>query len=216
MIKTAKFIVNPLQENTYLLYDETLECVIIDAGFHYRDEKSEIISVITDNRLKPVKLINTHCHFDHMLGIEFLRKEYQIPFYAHEEDVFLVEQAVEQGEMFGFNMHPVSFPEHYLTTDEPVRFGKSSLNVFHVPGHSPGHVVFYSSEGNFMITGDVLFRGSIGRTDLPGGNYDTLIQGIRGKLFVLPDETRVYPGHGPETTIGFEKLNNPFFKMDVW
>ena len=210
MIKVEKYIVNPLQENTWLLYDETRECIIIDAGFYYRDEKEEILSVISENHLVPVKLVNTHCHFDHMLGVEFMRSHYKIPFFVHKDDLFWVEKAVEQGEMFGFNMKPVSPPEGYIPAGEPVRFGNSELQVLHVPGHSPGHVVFYAPEEKFIIAGDVLFYGSIGRTDLPGGDYSTLINGIRSVLFELPDETVVYCGHGQETTIGFEKMNNPF------
>jgi hydroxyacylglutathione hydrolase len=212
MIKVEKYIVNPLQENTWLVYDDSLECIIIDAGFHYRDEKEEIVSVIAENNLKPVKLINTHCHFDHMLGVEFLRDQYNIPFLVHESDLFWVEKAVEQGEFFGFNMNPVSPPDGFIKAGEPLKFGNSSLDVIHVPGHSPGHVVFHAADDKFIIAGDVLFYGSIGRTDLPGGDYRTLITSINEKLFVLPDETIVYCGHGPETTIGFEKMNNPFMK----
>jgi len=215
MIKIVSFIVNPLQENTFLLYDETLECVVVDAGFHYMDEIEEISSVIAENRLKPVKLINTHCHFDHIMGIEFMRAAYNIPFLIHEGDLFWVEEAVSQADFFGFSMDPVSAPDGFISGEEMVRFGNSALKVIHVPGHSPGHVVFYAEQEKFIIAGDVLFRGSIDRTDLPGGDYNTLIGGIRDKLFALPDDTVVYCGHGPETTIGFEKMNNPFLNQDV-
>lgn len=212
MIKVEKYIVNPLQENTYLLYDETRECIIIDAGFHYKDEKEEIISVISENRLKPVKLLNTHCHFDHIMGVEFMRSTYNIPFIIHVNDLFWVEKAVYQGELFGFNMKPVSPPDQFISDGETFRFGNSELSIIHVPGHSPGHIVFYAGQEKFIIAGDVLFYGSIGRTDLPGGDYSTLINAIRNKLFTLPDDTEVYCGHGPETNIGFEKMNNPFLK----
>ncbi len=212
MIKVEKYIVNPLQENTWLLYDETRECIIIDAGFHYKDEKEEILSVIAENSLKPVKLVNTHCHFDHMLGIEFMRNHYNLPFFVHKDDLFLVERAVAQGEMFGFSMKPVLPPDGFISGGETLKFGNSELSIIHVPGHSPGHVVFYAKHEKFLVAGDVLFYGSIGRTDLPGGDYNTLINAIRSELFILPDDTVVYCGHGPETTISFEKTNNPFLK----
>ena len=212
MIRIEKYTVNPLQENSYLIYDETKECVIIDAGFHYRDEREEILSVISENNLRPVKLINTHGHFDHLIGVEFLRETYKIPFLIHASDAFWVEGAVDQGDFFGFKMKPVRPPDGFISPEEPVKFGNSSLSVFHVPGHSPGHVVFYAPEEKFIIAGDVLFYGSIGRTDLPGGDFKILVSGIKSKLLTLPGEVTVYSGHGPETTIGFEKQNNPFLK----
>jgi glyoxylase-like metal-dependent hydrolase (beta-lactamase superfamily II) len=144
------------------------------------------------------------------MGVEFVRNEFKIPFYAHAEDVFWVEKAVAQGQMFGFEMNPVAPVDAFLTENEFVEFGNSRLQIIHVPGHSPGHVVFYSEKDKILIAGDVLFYGSIGRTDLPGGNYETLISNIKNKLFVLPDDTTVFCGHGPETKLGFEKRTNPF------
>jgi len=144
------------------------------------------------------------------MGVEFVRSEYHIPFLAHSGDAFWVERVVEQGQMFGFDMQPVKPIDSYLTEGENVTFGNTTLEIIHIPGHSPGHVVFYSKEGNFVIAGDVLFYGSIGRTDLPGGNYQSLVSNIKNKLFPLPGETKVYCGHGPETTLGFEKNTNPF------
>lgn len=210
MIKIEKFVVNPLGENSLVLSDETGECIFIDPGFFYEEEHVEIKDYIATNKLKPVKITNTHCHFDHIMGVEFIRNEYKIPFWAHADDAFWIEKAIDQGKMFGFNMKPVSPIDAFLHENEFIEFGNSKLKIIHVPGHSPGHVVFYSEKDELLIAGDVLFHGSIGRTDLPGGDYDTLISSIKTKLFALPDNTKVYCGHGPETTLGFEKENNPF------
>lgn len=210
MISIQKFMVNPLRENSYLLYDETGECIILDAGFFYEEEFTELEDFIGEKQLTPKMLINTHCHFDHLFGISTLKEKYQIDFLCHREDEFLIERSVEQAAMFGFPMNPASKPDGYLQEGSEIIFGNSCLKAIHVPGHSPGHLVFHSAEGEFIVAGDVLFYGSIGRTDLPGGSYNDLIENIKGKLLVLPPGTTVYSGHGPETTIGFEKDNNPF------
>lgn len=210
MLKVEKFVVNPLQENTFVLSDETGECIFIDPGFYFDVEHGEIKSYLSENNLKPVMIANTHCHFDHIMGVEFIRNEYRIPFYAHQDDAFWVEKAIDQGQMFGFEMEPVQAPDFFFKAEEILKFGNSELEIIHIPGHSPGHVVFYSEKDGIVVGGDVLFYGSIGRTDLPGGDYHTLISGIKSKLFRLPDDTRVYCGHGPETTVGFEKRSNPF------
>ncbi len=210
MIKVEKFVVNPLGENSYIVSDESGECIFIDPGFYYEEEHQEIKDYIKHNGLTPVKITNTHCHFDHIMGVEFVRNEFEIPFCAHADDAFWVEKAIDQGKMFGFQMKPVSPINEFLVDDAFIEFGNSKLKIIHVPGHSPGHVVFYSEQEKILIAGDVLFYGSIGRTDLPGGNYETLISGIKSKLFTLPGETKVYCGHGPETTLGFEKASNPF------
>jgi len=210
MIKVEKFVVNPLGENSFILYDETGECIFIDPGFYFEEEYQELKEYVRENKLSPVKITNTHCHFDHIMGVEFVRNEFNIPFYAHADDVFWVEKAVAQGQMFGFEMNPVAPVDAFLSENEFVEFGNSRLQIIHVPGHSPGHVVFYSEKDKILIAGDVLFYGSIGRTDLPGGNYNALISNIKSKLFVLPDDTTVFCGHGPETKLGFEKRTNPF------
>lgn len=210
MIKVEKFVVNPLGENSFLLYDETGECVFVDPGFYYDEEHQEIKDFISENNLKPVSITNTHCHFDHIMGVEFIRNEYKIPFCAHASDAFWVEKALDQGKMFGFKMKTVSPINNFITETEKLKFGNSQMEIIHLPGHSPGHVVFYAKEDKILIAGDVLFYGSIGRTDLPGGNYETLISNIKNKLFALPDDTKVFCGHGPETTLGFEKASNPF------
>lgn len=210
MIKVNKFVVNPLGENSFIVSDETGECVFIDPGFYYEEEHQEIKDFIAENQLNPVKIVNTHCHFDHIWGVEFVRNEYKIPFLAHTEDNFWVERATQQAEMFGFDMDTVKPADSFLVENEYIEFGNSRLKIIHVPGHSPGHVVFYSENDKILIAGDVLFYGSIGRTDLPGGDYQTLISNIKNKLFDLPNETKVYCGHGPETSLGFEKRTNPF------
>ncbi len=210
-MKIEKFVVNPLQENSFVVSDETGDCIFVDPGFYFETEHQEITDHIKKSNLCPVMIANTHCHFDHIMGVEFLRSEYGIPFRAHPSDNFWVENAVEQGKMYGFDMNPVKAPDLLFSDDDVLKFGNSFFEIIPLPGHSPGHVVFYSAKEKILIAGDVLFSGSIGRTDLPGGDYHTLISGIRNKLFVLPDETTVYCGHGPETTLGFEKQNNPFF-----
>lgn len=203
-------MVNPLGENSFVLSDETGECIFIDPGFYYEEEHAEVKNYIAENELKPVKITNTHCHFDHIMGVEFVRNTFDVPFYAHPEDAFWIDRAESQGEMFSIEMAPVKAADYLLNEGDVVRFGNTELEVIHVPGHSPGHVVFYSGQEKFLIAGDVLFYGSIGRTDLPGGDHSTLINTIKEKLFKLPDETKVYCGHGPETTLGFEKSSNPF------
>lgn len=210
MISVQKFIVNPLRENSYLLYDETGECIVVDAGFFYEEEFEEVTGFIEANQLKPVKLINTHCHFDHLMGVEFMRKKYGLRFACHPDDSFLIERAAQQAAMFGFEMTFVGAADDSINEGDIITFGKSFISAIRVPGHSPGHVVFYSEADKFLLAGDVLFYGSIGRTDLPGGSYNELIDNITRKLLVLPSDTKVYSGHGPETTIGFEKVNNPF------
>lgn len=210
MIKVEKFVVNPLGENSFVLSDDTRECVIIDPGFYYGEEQDELKNYIERNELKPVKIINTHCHFDHIMGVDFIRDEYKIPFWAHADDAFWVDRAVDQGKMYNFDMTPVKPIDAFIEEGQTIKFGNSKLEVIHVPGHAPGHVVFYSKNDGVLIAGDVLFYGSIGRTDLPGGDFDTLITNIKEKLFPLPNDTKVYCGHGPETTLGFEKENNPF------
>ncbi len=210
MIYIQKFTFNPIQENTYVLYDETGECVIVDAGCYFENEKDELTRFIEEKNLKPVKLVNTHCHFDHVLGVSFCRSRYNIPFLAHKNDAAMIDDAVAHGDAFGVPVEPIELPDEYLDEGDVVKFGNSELELFHVPGHAPGSLVIHQPEQKFLLAGDVLFYGSIGRTDLPGGSYEQLITNIKKKLLVLPEETIVYSGHGPETNIGFEKKSNPF------
>ncbi len=212
MIKVQKFVFNPFQENSFILYDETGDCILVDMGSYTVDEKKEVLFFIENNKLKPVMLVNTHCHVDHLLGNSFFKNKLKVPVAAHADDEFLVNTAVEHGTMFGFEVEEPPAPDLYLEEGQNITFGSSFLEVLHVPGHSPGSVALYSNHDGFVITGDVLFSGGIGRTDLPGGDYDTLIRSITEKLMVLPDEVTVYPGHGPESTIGEEKHSNPFLR----
>ncbi|WP_423129283.1 MBL fold metallo-hydrolase [Gaoshiqia sp. Z1-71] len=210
MIQIQKFTFNPIQENTYILYDETGDCIIVDAGCYFDDERLELTGFIEKNHLKPVMLVNTHCHFDHILGISFCRSKYQIPFLAHAGDLFLVENVVSQAALFGMTVEPVDAPDRFIDEGDRVQFGHSHLELIHVPGHAPGSLVLYQPEQKFLLAGDVLFYGSIGRTDLPQGSFEQLVGNIKSKLLVLPEDVVVYSGHGPETGIGFEKWSNPF------
>ena len=210
MINIKKFTFNQVQENTFVAYDETGECVIIDAGCYFENEQQQLDAFISKQQLKPVKLINTHCHFDHIMGVTHCRTKYNIDFEAHESEVPLIEQASEHGDLYNIPMKPVDAPDSFFQEGDQITFGNSFLQVIEAPGHSPGGVVFYNPDQKILIAGDVLFYGSIGRTDLPGGSFERLVGNIKTKLLTLPEETVVYCGHGPETTIGFEKKNNPF------
>ncbi len=210
MIQIKKFTFNQVQENTFIVYDETGECAIIDAGCYFDNERQELDTFISQKQLKPVRLINTHCHFDHIMGITHCRTKYNLKFETHPDEAVLVEQASEHGDLFGIPMEQVDPPDAFFQEGDQITFGNSFLQVIAAPGHSPGGVVFYNPEQKMLIAGDVLFYGSVGRTDLPGGSFVRLIGNIKTKLLTLPEETMVYCGHGPETTIGFEKKNNPF------
>ncbi len=210
MLKVEKFVVNSLQENSYVVSDDSGQCIFIDPGFYFPEEHDEIKNYVKVNNLKPVLIANTHCHFDHIMGVEFIRNEYGIPFIAHPDDAFWIVNAVEQGQMFGFDMAPVEAPDSFFQKNEKLEFGNTSFEIIPIPGHSPGHVVFYSKNENILIAGDVLFYRSIGRSDLPGGDHQKLITNIKDKLFKLPDETKVFCGHGPDTILGDEKKSNPF------
>jgi len=210
MFQIKKFTFNPVQENTFILYDDTKECVIIDAGCFFNYEREELDRFISENHLKPVRLINTHCHFDHIMGVTHCRTKYHLKFEIHPDEVSLVKLASEHGDRFGIPMEPVDAPDAFFQEGDQITFGNSYLNVIAAQGHSPGGVVFYNPEQKVLIAGDVLFYGSIGRTDLPGGDFLQLTGNIITKLLTLPEETVVYCGHGPETTIGFEKKSNPF------
>ena len=212
MINIETFVFNPFQENTYLLYDHTGECIIVDAGCELPGEREELEDFMDRHGLRPVKLINTHCHVDHILGLAYFAEKYELPFFMHAAEKGLLAHSIQQAEFFGLKMEPPPEPRGTLEEGRAVKFGESELEVIHIGGHSPGGVLFHCPGQRFLISGDVLFRDSIGRTDLPGGDYDSLVGGIRRKLLKLDPETRVYPGHGPPTTIGDEIRNNPFLK----
>lgn len=210
MITIQSFTFNPFSENMYILYDETKEALIIDPGCYTQLEKEELAKFILETGLKPVKLLNTHAHIDHVLGNNFVAAKYGLKLEMHEADADLLRSAPVYGQMWGIKPEPSPEPSAFLNEGDVVRFGNSKLDVLFTPGHCPGSITFFSSDEKFAIVGDVLFYGSIGRTDLPGGNHELLISSIREKLFPLGDDIVVYPGHGPSTTIGFEKQHNPF------
>jgi hydroxyacylglutathione hydrolase len=213
MIEVQSFVFNPLQENTYILFDETRECVIIDPGCSDAEERYELESFIEANELKVVKLLNTHCHVDHVLGNYFVKTRFQPKLFIHKNDEPVLKAVKVYAPSYGFFDYQETEPDEYFQGGESIEFGNQKLKILFVPGHSPGHVAFYHEQQKFVIGGDVLFYNSIGRTDLPGGNFDTLIDSIHKKLFTLPEDVVVYPGHGPETRIGYEKRTNPYCKL---
>lgn len=210
MIHIQSFAFNPLQENTYVLYDKTNACVIIDPGCYEKYEKQTLEDFIQHKQLKVTHLLNTHGHVDHVLGNAFVKRKYNVPLYIHPTDEATLRAVETYAAAYGFAQYEPAQPDHYLHEGDRVTFGDSSLEVLFVPGHAPGHIAFYNTAQKICIAGDVLFKGSIGRTDLPGGNFDTLLNSIRTRLFPLGDEVIVYPGHGSTTTIGMEKKYNPF------
>jgi glyoxylase-like metal-dependent hydrolase (beta-lactamase superfamily II) len=212
MIKIKKFVFNTFMVNTYLVYDETGECMLIDAACYDPEEQEEISVFIKENSLKLLRNLNTHCHIDHVLGNDFIARTYHVRPEYHRNSVPFFHTAREIGSSFGFLLDSIPEPLHFLEDEEIVQWGKSSLKVLFTPGHAEGSVCFYSEPDGFVITGDVLFRDTIGRTDLPSGDFDQLMTSIKTRLFTLPPETVVYPGHGPETTIGYEMENNPFIR----
>ena len=203
---------NPYQENTYILYDESGECAIIDPGMYTAAEQNAVVNFIKDNNLKPVLLLNTHCHIDHVLSNKFIFDQYGLKPQFNKGELEVLEAVVAYAPAMGFRYDVSPSPDVFLPETGSITFGNTALQLIFAPGHSPAHLCFYDEPAQLLIGGDVLFKGSIGRADLPGGNYNQLIKNIEEKLFTLPDNCTVYPGHGPETTIGFEKQHNPFFK----
>ena len=210
MTKIKVFAFNPFQVNTYILYDDSGQCVIIDPACYEDPEKRMLSDFIKGEGLKPLLALNTHCHIDHILGNNFVTKEFSIPLKTHKDSMIFIENAKEYALTFGFEVEDPVKPDGFLADNDIVEFGSQKLKVIHTPGHADGSICFYNEKDGFLFCGDVLFKAGIGRTDLPTGNYDTLIKNINEKLLVLPADVIVYPGHGPETTIGSEKSSNPF------
>lgn len=204
------FANNPFQENTYIVYDESGECAVIDPGMETASEQNAVTNFIRGYQLKPVLLLNTHCHIDHVLGNRYVFDMYGLKPRFHQGELPLLEQMGAYAQEMGIRYEMSPLPDEYLPEAGSISFGNTTLELLYAPGHSPAHLCFYDRKDNLLVGGDVLFRGSIGRTDLPGGNFGQLMDNIEQKLFVLPDDCTVYPGHGPETTIGYEKQNNPF------
>ncbi len=210
MANVQSFTFNPFQENTYVVYDETGECIIVDPGMYEPHEQKLLVDFIERKNLNVVRLVNTHCHIDHIFGNGFVKETYDVPFYAHQLEIENITRAVQYAGMFGVQMNESPKPDYFFDEPETVAFGNTILKLLFTPGHSAGSLSMYCEEDGFVLSGDALFMGSIGRTDLPGGDYDTLIASIENKLLTLPDEVIVYSGHGPETTIGRERSSNPF------
>jgi len=210
MLKIKSFTFNAFQENTYVVFDETKEAVIIDPGCYAREEKQELDLFIESEGLAVKSLLNTHCHIDHVLGNQYVIEKYKVPFCIHQKELPVLQAVKSYASKYGFPLYQEATPDNFLNEGDEVPVGSSKLNVIFLPGHAPGHVGFYESKEKILLSGDVLFNGSVGRTDLPGGNFNTLIESIHQKLFVLPDDVVVYSGHGSTTTIGKEKVSNPF------
>ncbi len=213
MAHVAELTFNPFQENTYIVYDDTKECVIFDPGCSTPAEKEQLKTFIASAQLKPVRLINTHCHIDHILGNKFVADTYNLDLEIHEGELVVLQNGPMVAQMYGIPYAEHSpMPSKYIKAGDVIEFGETQLKALFTPGHSPASLSFHCAEHEFVIAGDVLFHGSIGRTDLPGGDFNTLITSIKNKLLVLDDATRIYAGHGPSTTIGFERANNPFLQ----
>ena len=210
-MKIARLIFNPIQENTYLVWDETLEAAVIDAGNMGERENEILAKFISDNGLKPVLALNTHGHFDHLLGVNFLREKYGAKLAMSSKDDFLLKNASVSAELFG--VRAGDLPEAIdidLEGQESISFGATTLKIISVPGHTPGHVAFYEPQSKVLFTGDTLFRESIGRTDLPGGDYSWIMRSIIDNILPLGDEVKIYPGHGDVSDLGHESMYNPF------
>lgn len=215
MIQIQAFTFNPFSENTYVVYDETGSGVIIDPGCYEPEERTELTKFIESNNIKIKYLLNTHCHIDHVLGNDFVKEKYKVPFLIHAKEESVLKAVKAYAPSYGFAMYHEAIPDQFINEGEEILFGSTKLSILFLPGHAPGHVGFYHSESKSLFSGDVLFERSIGRTDLPGGDHKTLIESIRKKVFTLPNEVVVYPGHGNPTTVGEEKVSNPYCAVSL-
>jgi len=210
MINIQTFTFGPFQENMTILWDDSLECVIIDPGMYTSADEKQVVDFIAENKLIPVKLLNTHCHIDHVMGNRFIADKYELKLHAHRLDIPTLEQSEIAAKMYELSYTKSPDIEVFIDENDTISFGKSEMSILFTPGHAPGHVVFVNHDQKFVINGDVLFRGSVGRVDLPGSNPPDLILSIQNQMYKLGDDYEVYCGHGPNTTIGYEKKNNPF------
>ena len=210
MINVHYFAFGPFQENTYVLWDETKECIILDPGNSNTSENKKLSHFIEEKQLTVKRLILTHAHVDHISGNRYIFDTYGLLPEVHKDDVYFIEKQLPTANMYGIPAEQSPMPVSFINEGDVIKFGNSELNTLHTPGHSTGSISYYSLEDKFIIGGDVMFYGSIGRTDLPLGHHDTLIKSIKEKLFPLGDDMKVYSGHGMPTTIGFERMNNPF------
>ena len=210
MLTIKTFVFSPIQENTYVIYNESRDCFIIDPGCYDDDEKEALRSFIENKSLNVKLLLNTHCHLDHVCGNAFVASQYGLELYMHREENQVLDFAPAAGLMYNLPFENYTGERKYLEDGDTITLGTSSFEVIFTPGHSPGSISFYCAKEQLLISGDVLFNRSIGRSDLPGGNQTVLLNSIRTRLFVLPEDTQVFSGHGPVTTIGEEKRENPF------
>ena len=210
MLHLKSFTFNPFQENTYIVYDENNTAFIIDPGNSNHSENEELKNFISEKNLKPTRLLLTHAHIDHILGAKFVLDTYGLMPEVNEADLFFVDRMQQSAAMYGVNCEQAPTPVKFINEGDKILLGQYEFDCLFTPGHSPGSITFYNKANKLLIAGDVLFRGSIGRSDLPLGDHETLLQSIREKLLVLEDDTKVYSGHGPMTTIGVERRSNPF------
>ena len=213
MLNVQSFTFNPVQENTYLLYNEERLCCIIDPGCYFASEEIELRNFIELHQLTPKYLLNTHCHLDHIFGNRFIHKTYGLVLHLHKLEKQVLELGPVSGQMWQLPFDNYDGDLKFIDESDKINLGNDELEILFTPGHSPGHICFYDRASRFLIGGDVLFNGSVGRTDLPGGDFATLEQSIKTKLYTLPEDVIVYPGHGDSTTIGDEMKINPFVKM---
>lgn len=211
MLYLKSFCFGPFQENTYLVYDDKGEAFIIDPGNYTSAENSELQEFITEKKLKPTRVLLTHAHIDHILGVKFIFDNYGLLPEVNKEDLFFIDRMVQSGNLYGIPCEQSPAPKSFINEGDIIYLGEYSFECFHTPGHSPGSISFYNASNKLLLSGDVLFNGSIGRTDLPMGDHNTLLRSVREKLFTLPGDVKVYSGHGPVTTIEHEKRTNPFF-----
>lgn len=209
-LNIAEFTFNPFQEKTYVLWDETNECVIVDAGNYSAADDRALTEFISERGLRPVLALNTHGHVDHILGVPYVCETYGVPFVLHGDDRFLIDSAPQHGRLYGFDVRAIPEIGRDLKGETEVRFGNTALQIIHTPGHTPGHVCYYEPQSKLLFSGDTLFRESIGRTDLPGGDYRWIMRSILEGLMPLGSDVEFYPGHGPKSSLGHEGLYNPF------
>lgn len=209
-----KFTFNPFRENTYVLYTSDQQAVIIDAGCQTLEERNILFGFIEEKQLKVSYLLNTHCHLDHVMGNFFCKKKYNVPLYAHKNEVPVLEACPQVAQMYNFKPYDhLEKIDVFIDETQTINVGNETLKILFVPGHAPGHLAFWHEMDNFVANGDVLFRESVGRTDFPLCNHQDLMNSIKNTLFLLPDDCKVYCGHGTETTIGHEKKYNPYLNV---
>lgn len=210
MITISRLVFNPFQENTYIISAPNGDCIIIDAGNYSAKEDSALSGYIKEKGMRPIMALNTHGHVDHMLGVAYVKDTFGVPFALHSDDNFLIESCTTHGAIYGFDVKGIPVIETDLKNLKEIELGDSKLRIIHTPGHTPGHICLFDPETKSLFCGDTLFRESIGRTDLPGGDYSWIMKSILEQIVPLGEDVKIYPGHGPESTIGHEVLYNPF------